>query len=287
MATLASARPTHDVFVAPNVNETSSSGVSWSAVIAGAFAAAALSLILLALGTGIGLSSISPWANSGATASSVGKGAIAYLIFVQIVVSAFGGYLAGRLRTKWVGVSTHEVYFRDTAHGFLAWSVGLVLTAAFLASAATSMVTGTAAAGGTAAAATTASESRANPNGYFVDSLLRSTTPATPAPADATFAPVQNEVGLILAQSLRNGRVSDADKAYVSQLVAARTGLTEPDAETRVSDVFAEAQQAADAARKAAAHLLYWTFLALLIGAFCSSYAGTIGGKERDHAHLT
>src|ERR1700722_11317480 len=126
MATIASPRTTHDVYVDSKLNEAPSSGVSWSAVIAGAFAAAALSLILLALGTGIGLSSISPWSNSGASASSVGKGAIAYLIFVQIVVSAFGGYLAGRLRTKWVGISIHEVYFRDTAHGFLAWSVGLV-----------------------------------------------------------------------------------------------------------------------------------------------------------------
>jgi hypothetical protein len=286
MATIASPRPTHDVYVDSKLNEAPSSGVSWSAVIAGAFAAAALSLILLALGTGIGLSSISPWSNSGASASNVGKGAIAWLIFVQIAVSTFGGYLAGRLRTKWVGVSTHEVYFRDTAHGFLAWSVGLVLTAAFLASAATSMVAGTAAAGGTAAAVTAASDSRVNPNGYFVDSLFRSTTPATPAPADTTLAPVQSEVGLILAYSLRHGNVSDADKAYVAQLVAARTGLTEADAETRVSDVFAEAQQAADAARKAAAHLLYWTFLALLVGAFCASYAGTIGGKERDHAHI-
>jgi hypothetical protein len=286
MATIASPRPTHDVYVGSIPNEAPSSGVSWSAVFAGAFAAAALSLILLALGTGIGLSSISPWANSGASASSVGKGAIAYLIFVQIVVSAFGGYLAGRLRTKWVGVSTHEVYFRDTAHGFLAWSVGLVLTAAFLASAATSMVAGTNATGATAAAATAANDSRVNPNGYFVDSLFRSTTPATQAPADATLAPVQSEVGLILAHSLRNGSVSDADKAYVAQLVAARTGLTEADAETRVSDVFAEAQQAAETARKAAAHLLYWTFLALLIGAFCASYAGTIGGEQRDHAHI-
>src|ERR1035438_6184862 len=121
-------------------NEAHSSGVSWAAVIAGAFVAAALSLILLALGTGLGLSSVSPWSNAGASASTVGKAAIVWLIVMQIIASAMGGYLAGRLRTKWANIHTDEVYFRDTAHGFLAWAVALVITAAFLASAATSMM---------------------------------------------------------------------------------------------------------------------------------------------------
>src|SRR6202790_4808029 len=121
-------------------NEAHSSGVSWAAVIAGAFVAASLSLILLALGTGLGLSSVSPWSNVGASASTVGKAAIFWLIIMQIVASAMGGYLGGRLRTKWVNVHTDEVYFRDTAHGFLVWAVALVITAGFLASAATSLV---------------------------------------------------------------------------------------------------------------------------------------------------
>ena len=73
------------------LNEAFSSGVSWGAVIAGAFTAAALSLIFLALGTGMGLSSVSPWANVGVSASTVGKGAILWLIVVQIIASAMGG----------------------------------------------------------------------------------------------------------------------------------------------------------------------------------------------------
>src|SRR5450755_1852690 len=121
-------------------NEAYSSGVSWAAVIAGAFVAAALSLILLALGTGLGLSSVSPWSNVGASASTINKAAIVWLIIIQIIASAMGGYLAGRLRTKWARVHTDEVYFRDTAHGFLVWAVGLVITASFLASAAASIV---------------------------------------------------------------------------------------------------------------------------------------------------
>jgi hypothetical protein len=107
------------------------SGVSWSAVIAGAFITAAMSLLLLALGAGLGFSSVSPWSNVGASASTVGKAAIVWLIVIQIIASALGGYLAGRWRTKWATIHTDEVYFRDTAHGFLVWAVGLVITAAF------------------------------------------------------------------------------------------------------------------------------------------------------------
>ena len=121
----------------PSLSETSvrseshSSGVSWAAVIGGAFVTAALSLILLALGTGLGFSSVSPWSNVGASASTVGTAAILWLVLMQIMSSSMGGYLAGRLRTKWSGIHTDEVYFRDTAHGFLAWAVALVITAAF------------------------------------------------------------------------------------------------------------------------------------------------------------
>jgi hypothetical protein len=99
------------------------SAVSWGAVFAGAAAAAALSLILLLLGTGLGLSSVSPWASEGIDASTFGVSSILWITFMQLAASAVGGYLAGRLRTKWAGVQTDEVYFRDTAHGLLAWAV--------------------------------------------------------------------------------------------------------------------------------------------------------------------
>jgi hypothetical protein len=69
----------------------------------------------------------------------------------------------------------------------------------------------------------------------------------------------------------------------LAQLVSAKTGLSQSDAAQRVSDVMAQARQVADATRKATARFLLWTFLALLIGAFCASYAATIGGRQRDH----
>jgi hypothetical protein len=263
-------------------NEAPSSGVSWPAVLAGAFAAAALSLILLALGTGIGLSSVSPWSNMGASASAIGIGAIVWLIVTQIIAATMGGYLAGRLRTKWVNIHTNEVYFRDTAHGFLVWAVGLVITAAFLASAATSMVGGGAQLGAITSGKATSAQSdgqASDPNKYFVDTLFRSDRPAS----ETTDASIRAEAGSIFANAVRQKDVPAPDKTYLGQLVAARTGLSQTDAEQRVSDVLSQARQAADTARKTVAHSLYWTFLALLIGAFCASFAATIGGKQRDH----
>jgi hypothetical protein len=255
-------------------NESNSAGVSWPAIIGGGFVTAALSLILLALGAGLGLSSVSFWSNEGVSSSTIGTGAIVWLILMQITSSSMGGYLSGRLRTKWATIHTDEVFFRDTAHGFLAWSVSFVVTAAFLASAAASMA-GVTLSGGKAA---DSQAGRFEPNDYYVDTLLR----ADGARSDSNSPAVRSEVGHILANALRQRDMSAADKSYLGQLIAARTGLSQADADSRVSDVFGRAQQAADASRKAVAHSLLWIFLALLIGAFCASFAATIGGRQRD-----
>jgi hypothetical protein len=278
---------TTDIFAK---NEAYSSGVSWAAVIAGAFVAAALSLILLALGTGLGLSAVSPWSNLGASASTVGKAAIVWLIIIQIIASAMGGYLAGRLRTKWATIHTDEVYFRDTAHGFLVWAVGLVITASFLASAATSIVggqlraTSSSSTVGTAEMATDlpADVQNFDGNGYLIDSLFRS-DPPTPGRYDAL---ARAEAARIIAHALRQGNLPAADATYLAELVNSKTGLSQADSEKRVAAVFEELQRATDTARKAVAHLSLWLFVALLIGAFCASYAATIGGRERDHVKL-
>ena len=270
-------------------SEAYSSGVSWAAVIAGAFVAAALSLILLALGTGIGLSSVSPWSNVGASASTISNAAILWLIIIQIIASAMGGYLAGRLRTKWATIHTDEVYFRDTAHGFLVWAVGLVITASFLASAATSMVGGAgqvrATSFSTAGGAETdlpAVGQNLDPNEYFIDTLFRSDHPGP----DRSDAPVRAEAARIFAHALGQRNLSAADETYLAELVVAKTGLSRTDAGKRVSEVFVQIQRTVEIARKAVAHLSLWIFVALLIGAFCASYAATIGGRERDHVKL-
>jgi hypothetical protein len=259
-------------------NDSHTSGVSWAAVIAGAFAAAALSLALLALGTGIGFSAVSPWSDASASASMIGWTAVIWLVLTQMIASSIGGYLAGRLRTRWVNVHTHEVYFRDTAHGFLVWAVGLVVTAAFLTSAAASLVGGASHSVGTSANAGHSRET-VGPNAYFIDSLLRSAA----AGSGQENAALRGEVELIFAHGLKEGTLPPVDRSYLAQIVKGRTGASEPEAGKRVDDAFADSQQAADKARKAVAHSMYWTFLALLVGAFCASFAATIGGRQRDN----
>lgn len=261
---------------ADSVADLYSSGVSWGAVIAGASAAAALSLILLALGAGLGLSAVSPWSTVGLSGATIGKGAILWLILMEIMASSMGGYLAGRLRTKWQRIHTDEVYFRDTAHGFLAWSVGVVITAAFLTSAAASMAGGSSAPRASTSPAPMSSLA-VEPNEYFVDMILRGNT------TNPNETLLHREVEVIMTKGLRQGTLPEGDRAYLSQLVARRTGMNEPDAEKYVTDVFSAAQQAADVARRAVAHSLLWIFLALLIGAFCASVSATWGGNQRDH----
>jgi hypothetical protein len=276
-----SVRAHADLVDRSGTNEAYSSGVSWAAITAGAFAAAALSLILLALGAGVGLSSVSPWSTAAASASTIGWEAIVWLILTQFMSAALGGYLAGRLRTKWATVHTDEVYFRDTANGFLAWAVSVVFTAACLTSAAGYMVGGPAAyaEGSSFRSAVQDGRPPASSNAYFVDALLRSDEPK----ADTNRAAIRDEVDLILGRSIRQGDIPGADRAYLTHVVETRAGLSQADADKRVSEVFAAAQQSAEATRKTVAHGLFWVFLALLVGAFSASFSATIGGRERDH----
>ena len=298
--------------IAPNTTTlpsaaTATSAVSWPAVIGGAVVSSALSLILLSLGTGIGLSSISPYSNSGASSTTFTITAAIWLIIVQIISAGMGGYLAGRLRTRWTGVHTDEVYFRDTAHGFLVWAVGVIVSASLLASAASSLVgTGAQATGSllsglgssatsAAGAATGAAANNAGAiQGYFTDMLYRSDKPST----DPNSTEAVQETGRIMARSLANGEIAPADKTYVAQQIAAKTGISQPDAEKRIDDTIGQAKaaaakaeqtakDAADAARKGASYLSLWLFISMLVGAFSSSLAATWGGKARDASVAT
>jgi hypothetical protein len=259
-----------------------SSGVSWGAVIGGAFVAAALSLIMLALGAGFGLSAISPWSNAGASAATVGGVAIIWLILTEAVASSMGGYLAGRLRTKWHAIHNDEVHFRDTANGFLVWAVAVVMTVAFLGAAAASMAGAPNSSDSSVRTDAAPAGSGVEGNAYFIDRLFRSDHASSTD--NDLFA--REEAARIIAHSLLENEASTADTAYLAQLVASKTGLSTSDAQTRVAAMLLDARQSEDEARKATAHLLLWIFLALLIGAFCASYAATIGGRQRDHVKL-
>lgn len=268
-------------------------GVSWRAIIAGAVGAAALSLILILLGAGFGFSALSPWSDRGASAETLGLSAILWLTLTQIAASGLGGYLAGRLRVRWADLQDDEVYFRDTAHGFLAWSVATLLSASLAIGLAGSLLGSGLQAGAkrvdTTAATSGSPSAKVDPLAYHVDRLLRS---------EQALPTGRGEVARIFAASAAQGQLSPEDRQYLSRMVAQRTGLAQPEAERRVEEVFTGAVQAlervetqvrvaADSAKKVAAWSSLWMFVALLCGAFVASLAATFGGKQRDRLVYT
>lgn len=253
-------------------------GVSWGAVAAGAVVSCAVTLVVVALGVGLGLSVVSPWSGSGVSATTFKIGTGLYLVVIAMLSSSIGGYIAGRLRSRWIGVHSDEVYFRDTAHGFTAWAFATVLGAVLLASPAGSLIGG-AASGATQGAASAAQTS--GPMDGYIDMLLRSDAPASANGAAA--ADPRPELTRLFTSSLRNGTdLKPADRDYIAKVVAARTGLSQADADKRVNDVVTQAKSDLDAARKATAQLAFWLTASLLIGAFCASLAATEGGALRD-----
>jgi hypothetical protein len=266
------------------------SAVSWGAIAAGAVGASASALLLIAFGAGLGLSAVSPWSDSGVSAATFGTGAGIYLVIVAVMSSAVGGYLAARLRSRWVGAHTHEVFFRDTAHGFIAWAFATLLSASALSSVTGYLANGAAAGVGGAASQATHS---VTPADLYTDKLFRpgaqpASAPASSSPPDTTAAagansPSRSEVLRLWTASFHAEQdLSAADKTYVAQIVAARSGLSQADAEKRVNYVITEAKTAADAARKGAAKLSFWLTAAMLFGAFAASLAAVEGGSLRD-----
>jgi len=281
--------------------EASQSAVSWSAIIVGALAASTITVILTLVGSGLGLTMVSPWPGSGAGLTAVAASTAIGLVAVQWIASAVGGYLSGRLRTKWVGVRSDEVFFRDTAHGFMSWAVATLLIVTLLGSGLTSAVGNSvqaastvasgAASGATSGMVGLADHSAGNSPSieYFVDSLLRPNDPSSNAGGPDARARSAGEVTRLLAQSVAAGSLGDDDKAYLARLIAANTGLSEADANARIDAVLArieetktEAREAADAARKVGATLALVSALALVIGAFIASAAAALAGSQRD-----
>ncbi len=284
--------------------ESTHSAVSWGAVIAGAVIAAALSAMLVTGGTGLGFLAVSPWKNDGASGTTLAVGTIIWLFITHIISYAVAGYVAGRLRTKWADARGDEIYFRDTAHGFLVWALSFVVALALLGSTAASIISGTAKAGasmaetGTTALAASASnggESGGDSNeggwslDYFADALLRPNEVDLSSPQ----GDVKREVSVILGRSVAQGEISEEDKTYLTRVIAQRAGVSEAEAQERLDRITAQAKQAADeletkardaadAARKAAAAFALWAFASLLVGAFVASFAATIGGRARD-----
>jgi hypothetical protein len=273
--------------------DNSSSAVAWPAIAAGSVVAAAASLLLVALGAGAGLGSLSPWPHAGASVTSFTFTTAIGLIVVQWLSAGIGGYVTGRLRTKWASLHTHEVFFRDTAHGLITWAAATLLVSAAAAVVAISTADiashGMSSAG---AAAITANAAWQTPavDPYDVDTLLRPMTAETPSAANQSAAnELRTQVTRILAEGLVKGDVPAEDQSYLTQVVGTEARVSPSVAQTRVEAMVSKiradhnrAMQAADTARKAAQSASIFTALAMLVGAFIACIAAALGGRRRD-----
>jgi hypothetical protein len=263
------------------------STTAWGAIVAGGIAAAASSIVLFALGVGIGGSVISPWAGEGLSAPTFKVAAGVYMVAIAMLSGTVGGYLTGRMRVRWPGVHRDEVFFRDTAHGFMAWALATVLTATVLGAATTRILGGVTA--GTIVGASSAA-ANSSPVDTYVDRLLRSEPGATPSGAPAASPPAggdlvafRGELGRLIIPALGRGSdVSASDRSYLTRLVASRTGISQAVAEQRVSETLTQAKAAADGVRKATAKFALWAAASMLAGALAASLAALEGGALRD-----
>jgi hypothetical protein len=245
--------------------------VEWGAVAAGAVAALATGLVLLNFGAAIGLASISPFSSTTTGLKAVGVGAAFWFLLVTLWSFALGGYLAGRLRHRWDDAAETEVEFRDSSHGLLVWSAAVLLGAILAASGVTAASKGL----GNAASALTSSS---DPVSAASDILLRTDKPVQ----QVGSSEVRNEISRLIARSLQAGDISAPDKTYLSQVVAARTGISQADADKRVDDAITELKAGVDRARRIGIILGFLSASILLVGAVTAWWAAALGGKHRD-----
>jgi hypothetical protein len=263
------------------------SAASWGAILAGAFVAMAVSLVLLSLGAGFEFASVSPWTDHGISETTFSVTTAIWLIVTQWISACLGGYITGRLRTRWTGTHVHEVFFRDTAHGFVTWALATVVVAGIAASSITSVIGGSSraaaqvAGGGASGMMATANSPAAS---YNVDKLLRSSSDAPASAADT-----RAEADHILANAISKGSIVDTDRTYLASLIAQKGGPSPEAARKRVdelvtsiNDAKTKAREAADAARRVAAETAMYTALSMLIGAFIASVSAALGGRLRD-----
>lgn len=251
--------------------------VHWGAVIAGAIAAAALASVLLAFGSGVGMAvnSVSPTWRDASFALWFLSGL--YFVFVALVSFGFGGWVAGRMRSRIVSVAaSDEAQFRDGMHGLLAWALAIVI-AAVLAIAAAG-VAAPAAVPGSGNAGPSTSVAGENTIAYELDQLFRSDRPI---PADE-MTQARGEAARILLTSSSHSGVTPEDRDYLVTLVSSRAHVSPEEADARVSKAIPRAHDALKRARAAGVIIAFLTAVAMLLGAAVSWLAAKEGGRERE-----
>ncbi len=272
--------------------------LDWAPIIAGTVLATAISFVLLTFGSAVGLSLTSAYEGSGISMAAFAIAAGLWLLWVQISSFFGGGYLAGRMRRRHGDASEHESDIRDGAHGLTVWAVGILLGALIAVSGVTSAVsTATTAVTTVGGAAVAAAATQVDPTALLTDRLLRPGSapapgaPATTAPASSATADtdVRSQLSRVLMSSLGDQGLSDADRAYVAQTIAAETGISPEEADQRITQFVeqarqleAEARAAADRARRIAMLVAFMTAASLFISGAAAYYGATLGGNHRD-----
>lgn len=288
--------------------------LDWGPVILGALGAAAMSVVLLAFGSALGLSVVSPYPYAGISAKGGAILAAVYLALVMVASFAAGGYIAGRMRSPWRTTDETEGYFRDGAHGFGVWSIGVLVGAVLAASGVGAVVsaagkaTTAIAAAGTAGAASNPQIGQLSlrPTDYAIDRLLAPAPAAAPADPAATPAPqagtpgpgmqprrtradLEAPMARALASSLTTPQLDVRDRTYLARVVAEQTGMPQAEAEKRVDETYADlkaaeqkARDAAEAARKTAIIAAFLAAATLAIGCAAACAGAALGARHRD-----
>ena len=247
-------------------------GILWSAVFGGALAMIAAMLLLFTLASAFGFASLSPWgAKTSGTTFAISAAIV--LIAIQWISAGFGGYMTGRMRTAYVAAHNHEIFFRDTAHGFLTWALATVIGLVLLGSAL-----------GHHHMAEHNNETRdeGGVSMHYVGKLF-----ATP---DHDVIPTQQEseeAGYVLALAAAGSAIPEDDHTSLVQMVASRTHLSNEEAAQRIENVINQVKATSDSARKYAAVTSLFVFFSMMIGAFIASVAAGLGGQHRDVHYLT
>ena len=248
--------------------------IHWGPVSAGAIAAAAVWFVLMTFASAVGLATLSPSPTWRDTSIALALLSGVWLLLVALGSFGLGGYLAGRVRSSWA-TSEDEVEFRDGAHGLLVWALAVVIGALL------TWATATALASVSAGTTTVMRPTQGEPAflAYELDRLFRSDRRPERADPEA-----RAEAGRIIMTGAGRRDIGAEDRAYLVRLVTARTGLAPADAERRVSEVVAQARQAARRARASSVVIGFMTAASLAVGAAAAWFAAGIGGRHRDRA---
>jgi hypothetical protein len=246
--------------------------LSWSAIIAGALVAASVSFVLISFGAALGLSVASPSATWRDTSTALAVIGGLWLLLTALASFGLGGYLSGRLRKTIGGFDAHEIEFRDGVHGLLTWALAVLLAAALAASAGHALSEKNNLASPTAA---TAEPLLA----FELDRLFRSDHGPF---VSANDQEIREQSARILTTALGHSGIAPEDRAYLVQLVSARTGLAQSDAETRVNQALDQSRLAISRARRGGVLLGFMIAASLLLGLAAAWLAAASGGEHHD-----